>query len=98
MINLFKTDEFDKWLHALKDLRAFALIQKRITRVAQGNFGDFKSVGGKVLELRIDYGPGYRVYFFKRGNEYVLLLAGGEKSSQSRDIEIAKTLAKQHGA
>lgn len=98
MVKISKTPEFDKWLHGLRDLRAFALIQKRLTRVACGNFGDYKAIGGKVFELRIDTGPGYRIYFFKRGLEYVILLVGGDKTSQSRDIETAKNLAKQYGA
>jgi len=81
---------FRKWLHALRDVRARAKIRVRLNRVRLGNFGDAKAVGGGVLELRIPYGPGYRVYFARVGSTVVLLLCGGDKSSQKRDIEKAK--------
>jgi len=77
------------WLEALKDLRAKAQIQARMVRVAAGNFGDCKPLRDGVQELRIDYGPGYRVYLSKQGPILVLLLCGGDKSDQSRDIERA---------
>ncbi len=97
MIQVRKTEEFDKWLHGLRDVRAFAQIARRINRVIQGNIGDCKFIGDKIYELRVDYGPGYRLYFTQRGKQLVLLLIGGDKSSQRRDIELAKTLAKEYG-
>ena len=81
---------FRKWLHALRDVGARAKIRIRLTRVRLGNFGDAKAVGNGVSELRIPYGPGYRVYFARTGDTIVLLLCGGDKSSQKRDIETAK--------
>jgi putative addiction module killer protein len=80
---------FDEWLGDLRDNRAVAQIQRRLSRVQLGNFGDAKSVGSGVLELRIDVGPGYRVYFAQEGAEIVILLCGGDKSSQSKDIQLA---------
>ena len=77
------------WLEALKDLRAKAQIQARMVRVAAGNFGDCKPLRDGVQELRIDYGPGYRVYLSRQGPILVLLLCGGDKADQSRDIERA---------
>ena len=81
---------FREWLHALRDARARAKIRVRLNRVRLGNFGDAKPVGGGVFELRIPYGPGYRVYFARTGQRIVLLLCGGDKSSQKRDIARAK--------
>jgi len=81
---------FRRWLHALRDVGARARIRVRLNRVRLGNFGDAKAVGGGVSELRIPYGPGYRVYFARAGSTVVLLLSGGDKSSQKRDIETAK--------
>jgi len=81
---------FRKWLHALRDVRARAKIRVRLNRVRLGNFGDAKPVGGGVSELRISHGPGYRVYFAREGSTVVLLLCGGDKSSQKRDITKAK--------
>jgi putative addiction module killer protein len=98
MISITKTDEFDAWLRRLRDIQAFVRIQKRLTRIEIGNFGDCKNVGDKVFEMRIDYGPGYRVYFTRRGKEIVLLLIGGDKSTQAKDILLAKALAKEYGA
>lgn len=89
-----KTDIFVQWLDELRDIRARARIQARIERLAAGNPGDVKPVGDGVSELRIDYGPGYRVYFTRRGNEVVILLAGGDKSTQDTDIKIAQGLAR----
>jgi len=89
-----RTDRFANWLDALRDLRARARIQVRIERLALGNPGDVRSVGERVSELRVDYGPGYRVYFTRRGRELVVLLAGGDKSTQSRDIAMARRLAR----
>jgi len=81
---------FREWLRRLRDVRARAKIRVRLNRIRLGNFGDVKSVGGGVFELRIAYGPGYRVYFARSGSHVVLLLCGGDKSSQRRDIQTAK--------
>ena len=93
MKKLRKTEVFARWLDDLRDLRARARIQVRIERLAAGNPGDVKAVGNGVSELRIDYGPGYRVYFTRRGRAVIVLLAGGVKSSQAEDIGIAQRLA-----
>ncbi|MCJ2057344.1 type II toxin-antitoxin system RelE/ParE family toxin [Methylobacterium sp. J-048] len=93
MLTVRRTEVFAGWLKSLRDDRAKARIANRIDRLANGNFGDVKSVGAGVSELRIDYGPGYRVYFVRRGATLLLLLCGGDKSSQSRDIDRAKILA-----
>jgi putative addiction module killer protein len=82
---------FEQWLHALRDKQTRARILTRIDRVRLGNLGDCESVGAGVYELRIHFGPGYRVYFGLYGAEVVLLLCGGDKSSQARDIEMAKS-------
>ena len=82
---------FLEWLHALRDIRARARIRVRIDRVRLGNFGDCRSVGEGVFELRIGYGPGYRVYFAQVGGKVVLLLCGGDKGTQDRDIQRAKS-------
>lgn len=93
MIEILQTDEFARWLKRLKDNNARARINVRIRRISlTGNLGDAKPVGDGVFELRIDYGPGYRLYYSKRENEIVLLLIGGDKSSQQRDIDKAKRL------
>jgi putative addiction module killer protein len=89
-----KTEVFATWLDGLRDLRARARVQVRIERLAAGNPGDVKPVGEGVSELRIDYGPGYRVYYKQEGWELVILLAGGDKRSQTRDIERALRLAR----
>ena len=94
MIELRQTNEFAEWIDDLRDIRGRARIQARIERLAMGNPGDAKSVGEGVCELRINYGPGFRVYFTRRGREVVLLLAGGDKSSQTRDIRTALRLAR----
>jgi putative addiction module killer protein len=93
---LAKTATFSLWLGELKDHRAKAAIVFRLRQVAAGHWGDVKSVGGGVSELRWHIGPGYRVYFIRRGKHIVLLLAGGDKSSQAKDIAKAKQLAKEH--
>ncbi|MBI5544250.1 MAG: type II toxin-antitoxin system RelE/ParE family toxin [Deltaproteobacteria bacterium] len=93
-VELRKTEVFGRWLDRLRDIRARARIQARIERLATGNVGDVKPVGEGVSELRIDYGPGYRVYFKKLGREWVILLAGGDKSTQSSDIKTALYLAR----
>jgi putative addiction module killer protein len=89
-----KTEEFVRWLDELRDIRARARVLVRIERVVAGNFGDSKPVGQGISELRIDYGPGYRVYFTKRGQRIVILLVGGDKSGQAADIKTAIRLAK----
>jgi putative addiction module killer protein len=93
MIEIRKTETFAQWLDGLRDLRVRARVQVRIERLAAGNAGDVKAVGEGVSELRIDYGPGYRVYFTKRGRAVVILLAGGDKRTQANDIRIAQRLA-----
>jgi putative addiction module killer protein len=99
MLTIEKTDIFLNWLRCLRDVRAIARIQIRIDRLALGNAGDVNSVGEGVSELRVDYGPGYRVYYAQRGKTLVVLLCGGDKRSQSSDIAMAKKLAKEfkHG-
>ena len=88
-----QTATFADWFAALRDDLAKSRIAARIVRVEAGNFGNCKSVGGGVSELRVDVGPGYRVYFTQRGGELVILLCGGDKASQQRDIAKARTLA-----
>jgi putative addiction module killer protein len=87
MIEIRKTDTFAKWLDGLHDIRARARILVRIERLAAGNPGDVRTVGEGVSELRIDYGPGYRVYYKKHGRKVVILLAGCDKSTQAQDIK-----------
>ena len=94
MIEIRKTDLFAQWLDSLRDLQARARIQIRIGRLAAGNPGDVEPVGEGVSELRINYGPGYRVYFKERGRELIILLAGGDKTTQAKDIKIALRLAR----
>lgn len=93
MLEIRKTETYAQWIDGLRDLQARARIQVRIERLAAGNPGDVKAVGEGVSELRIDYGPGYRVYFTKRGREVVILLAGGDKTTQSADIKTALRLS-----
>jgi putative addiction module killer protein len=88
-----QTESFVRWLTGLRDRRARARIQARIDRLALGNPGDVKPVGSGLSEMRIDYGPGYRVYFVERGTAVVILLAGGDKRTQDRDIAAARKLA-----
>ena len=99
VIEVRQTATFSIWWDSLRDSGAKARIATRIDRLTLGNFGDSKSVGGGVGELRVNYGPGYRLYFTRRGSVVIVLLCGGDKSSQSRDITKAKTLAKEidHG-
>lgn len=89
-----QTDAFVKWLKKLKDHEAQARILMRINRFRLGNLGDVKSVGEGVREARIDYGPGYRLYFVERGEELIILLCGGSKKTQQADVEKAKILGK----
>ncbi len=94
MFTIRETTEFADWLAKLRDVQGRARIARRIYRLAEGNPGDVKPVGEGVSELRIDYGPGYRVYFVQDGKVVIVLLCGGDKSSQSRDIAKANLLAK----
>lgn len=94
MIEIRKTETFERWFTELRDRRAVARIKSRIDRLQLGLFGDAKPVGEGVSEMRVDYGPGYRVYFVQRGTKVVILLAGGDKRTQSRDIEKALDLAR----
>ncbi|MEL6491443.1 MAG: type II toxin-antitoxin system RelE/ParE family toxin [Cyanobacteria bacterium J06621_3] len=89
-----KTDTYDKWIRSLRDLQARTRILVRIKRLVSGNPGDVRPVGQGVSELRINYGPGYRVYYKQQGSKVVILLAGGDKQSQSSDIQKALQLAK----
>lgn len=90
-----QTELFSKWLHKLKDISGRVSIIRRIERIKSGNFGDSKSVGDDVFELRITSGPGYRVYYTKRDDEIVILLLGGDKSTQSKDIVKAKQIKEE---
>jgi len=94
MLEILKTETYAQWIDNLRDLQARARVQVRIERLAAGNPGDVKAVGEGVSEMRIDYGPGYRVYFTKRGRQVVILLAGGDKTTQSADIKVALRLAR----
>jgi putative addiction module killer protein len=93
MLDLYRSETFDYWLRGLRDLRARARIEARILRLSQGNPGDVKPVGSGVSEMRIDHGPGYRVYFTRRGPAVILLLCGGDKGTQDKDIERAIAIA-----
>lgn len=92
VIEVLKTATFDKWLAGLRDQTAIALIARRLERVQEGHLGDAKSVGGGISELRIGYGPGYRIYFMRRGQVVIILLCGGDKSTQARDIARARKM------
>jgi putative addiction module killer protein len=94
MFEIRQTQEFADWLTGLHDVRAIARINVRLRRLSLGNPGDVKPVGDGVSELRIDYGPGYRVYFIQRGKVVIVILCGGDKRTQERDIADAKRLAK----
>ena len=95
MVEVRQTERFARWLEDLRDLRARARVQARIERLIGGNPGDIRPVGTGVSELRINYGPGYRVYFQQKGSTLIILLAGGDKASQPRDIDEALSLARQ---
>lgn len=94
-IEVRKTATFAAWLDGLRDMRGRAVVQARIERLLAGNAGDVKPIGEGVSELRIDFGPGYRVYFVRQTNRTVILLAGGDKQSQSADIRLARRLARE---
>jgi putative addiction module killer protein len=89
MPSVYTTDRFDRWFGTLRDLSTKRRVQARIDRVEDGHFGDYKPIREKVFEMRIQHGPGYRLYFTLRGLEVVILLAGGDKSTQTADIEMA---------
>lgn len=93
MIEVLTTQDFDRWLRKLKESQARLRILARLDRLAAGNIGDMKSVGGGIFELRLAFGPGYRIYLARRGDRLVLLLCGGDKSSQTDDIARARALA-----
>jgi putative addiction module killer protein len=93
VVELVASAEFEKWGSKLRDIEAKQRIAARLARVAAGNFGDAKPVGSGISELRIPYGPGYRLYLMQRGAEMVILLCGGDKTTQQRDIERAKEIA-----
>ena len=93
MVEIIKSDTFDRWLRKLRDPQAKARIEMRIRRLSLGNAGDVKPIGEGLSEMRIDYGPGYRVYLMQRGSLIVVLLCGGDKSSQQKDIVKAREIA-----
>lgn len=95
MIELKQTETFRKWRTRLKDQRAKALIASRLDRLAFGHAGDAEPVGQGISELRIHHGPGYRIYFLRRGDTIIVLLCGGNKSSQAKDIKTAKRLSEE---
>ena len=95
MIEIRQTEHYAKWFKSLKDHNARMRINIRIRRLSLANPGDVKPVGEGISELRVDYGPGYRIYFLNSGKELIILLAGGDKSSQAKDIANAKELAKE---
>lgn len=95
MFEIRQTQAFAAWMRDLRDTQGRAVIARRIERMAAGNFGDHKSVGGGVSEVRVPFGPGYRVYYTHRGRDLVVLLCGGDKGSQRRDIARVRELAGQ---
>lgn len=96
MLDVQLTTTFQRWLGGLTNLRARIAIARRLERLAAGNAGDSKSVGEGVTEMRVDVGPGFRVYYTRRGQQIVIVLAGGDKSSQQRDIQRAQAMAKEY--
>jgi len=95
MVDVRLTETFDAWLEGLRDVRAKAIIARRLDGARFGNLGDVVPVGGGVSEMRIHYGPGYRLYLVQRGPELIVMLGGGDKASQKRDIRRAKALAEE---
>ncbi len=96
MYEIKSTIAFSKWLSKLKDMKARIAVARRIERMQHGNFGDVKSVGTSLSELRITTGPGYRIYFTKKEEQIIILLVGGDKSTQTKDIEKAKKLLEEY--
>ena len=95
MFEVIQSSTFRRWVRGLRDRRAVARINARLRNVSMGNMGDSRSVGEGIHEMRIHYGPGYRMYFIREGRSVVVLLCGGDKGSQSRDIERARRLARE---
>ena len=95
MFEVIQSSTFRRWVRGLRDRRAVARINARLRNVSMGNMGDSRSVGEGIHEMRIHYGPGYRLYFIREGRSVVVLLCGGDKGSQSRDIERARRLARE---
>jgi putative addiction module killer protein len=95
MIEIRQTETYRNWFDSLKDRNARMRIDIRIRRISLGNFGDVKPVGEGVSEIKIDYGPGYRIYFVQKKNTIIILLSGGDKATQSRDIQKAHELAQR---
>ena len=95
MIPIIESSTFKRWVRGLRDRAAVARINARLRNVTNGHFGDVKAVGDGVFEMRVQSGPGYRVYFVRQGNEVIVLLCGGDKSSQPRDIRRAKQIARE---
>ena len=95
MFTVLQTEAFRDWLDRLRDVRAQARIAARLRLAEAGNLGDWRSVGGEVSEMRVDFGPGYRLYFARRQTVLIIMLAGGDKSSQTRDIKRAQRILKQ---
>ncbi len=95
MFTVRQTQEFQGWLDGLKDFRTQVRIAARLRLAEAGSLGDWKSVGGEVSEMRVDYGPGYRLYFTRRGSTLIVMLAGGDKSTQTRDIKRAQRIVKE---
>ena len=93
MVEIVESATFKRWVRSLQDRRSVARINTRLRNVSLGNFGDIRPIGNGISEMRIHYGPGYRLYFMRRGTTIVVLLCGGDKASQQRDIERAKRLA-----
>jgi putative addiction module killer protein len=95
VVEVIKSDQFQKWYRRLRDIRARARIDVRVFRLSLGNSGDAKPVGSGVSEMRIDYGPGHRIYFTRHGEDIVILLLGGDKTTQQEDIALAIEIARQ---
>jgi len=96
MYKIKETIYFSKWLKKLKDVKGKVSIIRRLKRVSQGNLGDYKSLGNNICELRLTTGPGYRIYYMQKNDEIIILLVGGDKSTQTQDIKKAKQLAKEY--
>ena len=95
MITIEITEVYEKWFNKIKDLRAKDIINSRLDRIKEGNLGNNKNLGGGLYEIKIDYGPGYRLYFVNRGMRWILILCGGAKGTQQKDIKKAREIAKE---